>query len=165
VSAPCDAYERVTITYGPFTIVEELSNSGQVNVPLPALSATHRVVAILNGAELRAEAPVSSDPLPAFVALAWDGTPGFAIETSGSAIPPQTLGFAPNDRSPRLVVTYLDNDTALSRLPIRAASEQCGKRAVATLITSDHSEPRELSLTLPPCGEEGLALQLPLSAD
>ncbi len=152
-------YARLTLTYGPFRIVEEVSVRGALEVTLPRLPRLSELtVAWQDGARTLLMPPAPEDT--GVAALVWTGAgPGPALRTRAGATA-MRAGFPVAAGAGIDFVVLPPGETAA--LVFDASPETCGATASASVLVGAPLTPETVSVAMPPCDGPTAAVRVPL---
>lgn len=159
-SVPCQPYAPVDLTYGPLRIGEETSLDGSLALNLPRLGKADNVAFQIGSTRLSAPLPPARGQGAAFVAVRWpDGNPWGTLQADGAVA--TRLGFpGRRDLAPLDVLTLSDTPSASLIVPV--AADSCGTIVTAEVVSTDFSQARPLSVSLPPCDLAAARVTIPL---
>lgn len=159
---PCASYAGVALGIGPITVMEETSAFGRLDVVVPRWPGVSVLSLAWDGGQETLAVP-PAEPGAGRVALLWSaggagGDLGLAGE--GPAADGGRLGFPGPEAQILDWLAVAEGQQPVLRVPV--AEPFCGGSIEALLVTDRAPVPAPLSLALPPCGAEGLALRLSL---
>lgn len=152
-------YHRLTLTYGPFRVVEETSVRGAVVVTLPRLPRRAELTVTWQEGARTLLMPSAPEGV-GIAALAWTGAgPGPALRTRAGGAATRA-GFPGPDSAGIDFVVLSPGDAAA--LVFAVTPETCGEVASASVLVGAPLGPEAVSVSMPPCDSAASAVRVPL---
>lgn len=155
ISEAC-AYSRLSLEYGPFSIVEEASVHGQLDVALPRLPRVENLSVRWSEGSLSLPVPAAAEGY-GLVAVRVSDTVRLTSPSGGLV---RQVGFPMPDAAPLAFATLAPG--AAAELLFDVTAETCGRTVSVEVFRSGVVRAETVEVAMPSCDVRAAAVRVPL---